>query len=186
MIRLVAPRTALSLIAIAFAASGAIRIGFGVGEAMARAPETTGAAAPPMQCQEPPLAVATALSEREAALTRREAALEERLAALDLAEAAIDARLAELRAAEADLKKVVDVSDGAAEEDLSRLTAVYEAMKPAEAAALFAAMPVDFSAGFLGRMRPEAAAAVLAGMPPETAFAISATIAGRNALAPTE
>jgi flagellar motility protein MotE (MotC chaperone) len=35
-------------------------------------------------------------------------------------------------------------------------------------------------------MRPEAAAQVMAGMDPETAFAISATIAGRNAMAPTE
>lgn len=178
------PRFALTVIALILAASGAIRLGFGVGEAMARAPQSEGAA--PLECPAPPLAVAQALTERETLLSQKEAQLEERLAALDLAEAAITTRLSELQQAEESLKRVVEVSDGAAEEDLARLTAVYEAMKPAEAAALFGAMPVDFAAGFLGRMRPEAAALVLAGMEPKSAFAISATIAGRNALAPTE
>jgi len=186
MTRLVLPRVTFSAIALLLAASGAIRLGFGVGEAMARSPDGPALAEAPVQCPTPPLALAQALTERETALADRERALEDRLAALDLAEAAIELRLAELQQAEDDLKKVVAMSDGAAEEDLARLTAVYEAMKPAEAAALFAAMPVDFAAGFLGRMRPESAAVVLAGMPPENAFAISATIAGRNALAPKE
>lgn len=179
------PRVTFSLIAVTLAASAAIRLGFGVGEAMARAPDMPESSAP-VQCPATPLAVAQALSERETSLAGREAALEERMAALDLAEAAIAARLSELQKAESDLTKVVAMSDSAAEGDLARLTSVYEAMKPADAARLFAAMPVDFAAGFLGRMQPGSAALVLSGMPPETAFAISATIAGRNALAPTE
>ena len=184
MIRL--PRSTFTLIAVLLAASGAIRIGFGVGEAMARAPEATDAAATPMECPAPPLAVAQALSEREARLADRETAFEERLAALDLAEAAIETRLEELANAEADLDRMVTLSDGAAEQDLTRLVAVYEAMKPADSARLLAAMPVEFAAGFLGRMRPESAALAFAGMEPDTAFAITALIAGRNALAPTE
>ena len=127
-----------------------------------------------------------ALQERESRLSDREAALQERLAALDLSEAAITARLAELEAAEARLKEVVSLSDGAAESDIARLTAVYEAMKPADSARLFAEMPADFAAGFLARKRPESAALVLAGMAPDQAFAITATIAGRNALAPSD
>jgi flagellar motility protein MotE (MotC chaperone) len=106
------------------------------------------------------------------------------MAALDLAEAAITARLADLATAEADLKATLSLADGAAENDLARLTAVYESMKPADAAALFTAMAPEFAAGFLGRMRPETAAAVLSGMAPETAYSISALIAGRNALVP--
>lgn len=180
------PRSTFTFIAIMLAASGAIRIGFGVGQALALTPEIDAEAAPPMDCPAPPLAVAQALGEREARLAAREVAFEERLAALDLAESAITARLQELAQAEADLERVVTLSDGAAEQDLTRLTAVYEAMKPADAARLFSAMPVDFAAGFLGRMRPETAALTLAGMEPEAAFAITALIAGRNALAPTE
>ena len=84
------------------------------------------------------------------------------------------------------MSSLVTLADGAAEGDLDRLTAVYEAMKPSDAARLFAAMSSDFAAGFLGRMKPAAAAAILAGMPPDSAFAVSALIAGRNARAPTE
>lgn len=180
------PRSTLTLIALFLACSGALRIGFGVGTALARAPEEATSDLAPAQCTETPIALVEALQTRETVLAQREAALEERLAALDLAETAIAARLEELERAETTLKDLVAVSDGAAEEDLAQLTAVYEVMKPAEAAALFSAMPSDFAAGFLGRMRPEAAAQVMAGMAPEDAFAISATIAGRNALAPTE
>lgn len=184
MIRL--PRSTFTVIAVLLAASGAIRVGFGVGEALAGAPETITEPSASLECPAPPLAVAQALSERETLIAAREGALEDRLAALDLAEATIETRLQELAQAEADLGRMVTLSDEAAEQDLTRLTAVYEAMKPADAARLLAAMPVEFAAGFLGRMRPESAALALAGMEPDTAFAITALIAGRNALAPTE
>lgn len=179
------PRMALTLLALTLAISGALRVGFGAGSALARAPDGDEAAVP-LDCPAPPLAVVQALTDRETRLATREAALEDRLAALDLAEAAIAARLQELETAEADLREVVTLSDGAAEADLARLTSLYESMRPADAARLFAAMPADFAAGFLGRMRPETAALVLSGMEPEAAFTITALIAGRNALAPTD
>lgn len=180
------PRIALSLLAVTLAASAALRIGFGVGQALALSPDTPEQSAAPLQCPEPPIAVVQALADRESRLASREAALEQRMAALDLAETAITTRMADLQKAEADLAALIQVADGAAEEDLVRLTAVYEAMKPPDAARLFAAMPPDFAAGFLGRMRPESAAQVLSGMQPDTAFAIAALIAGRNARAPTD
>ncbi len=178
----------LAILAIMLAASGALRFGSGVGVALARdaADVDNPVAAEPMNCPAPPLAVAEALTDRETRLVAREAALEERLAALDLAEAAIGKRLEELTAAETELKALVTVADGAAEADLARLTVVYEAMKPADAARLFTAMSPDFAAGFLSRMKPESAAAVLSGMTPEAAFTVTALIAGRNARAPTQ
>lgn len=183
-------RGALALIALVCAASGALRLGFGVGEALATVPDSTaqeaGAPAAGAQCADPPLAVADALTRREARVTERETALQDRMAALALAEKAVQTRMEELAQAEESLKQVVAVADGAAEKDLERLTAVYEAMKPAEAARLFAAMSPDFAAGFLGRMRPETAAAVMAALDPKAAYAISALIAGRNANAPKE
>ena len=185
--RLIAGRGSLAVLALFLAASGALRLGHGVGAAMAlqaeTAPETGGE---PLQCSEPPLALVEALQQRDATVTAKEAALNDRLAALDLAEQAIQSRLTELETAESTLRETLSIADGAAEKDIARLTAVYEAMKPAEAAALFETMAPEFSAGFLGRMRPEAAAAVISGMKPETAYAISVLIAGRNALAPKE
>lgn len=179
-------RNVLIILSLMLASAGAMRLGAGVGAAMAAGEPAVTQSDPPLNCPAPPVAVAQALTERESRLTAREQAVEERFAALDLAETAIQTRLAELQKAEESLSRLVSVSDGAAEGDLDRLTAVYEAMKPADAARLFAAMSTDFAAGFLGRMKPAAAAAILAGMPPDSAFAVSALIAGRNARAPTE
>lgn len=177
-------RGTLVILALFLAASGALRLGAGVGRALAEAAPEHAAPPVPLDCPAPPEALAAALSAREAAVTSAETAIEDRKAALALSEAAIDRRLAEMAAAEDSLRKVLAIADGAAEEDLQRLTAVYEAMKPADAAALFETMAPDFAAGFLARMQPAAAAAVLAGMAPDKAYAISALIAGRNARAP--
>ena len=178
-------RGVLVILALMLASAGAMRLGAGVGAAMA-ASDPTAPTDAPLTCPPPPLAVAEALTDRETRVAAREQAIEERLAALDLAETAIQTRLTELQEAEEALSRLVTVADGAAEGDLDRLTAVYEAMKPTDAARLFAAMSSDFAAGFLGRMKPAAAAAILAGMPPDAAFEVSALIAGRNARAPTE
>lgn len=178
-----AGRGALVILALVLASSGALRLGSGIGAALANAPDQAAPDAP-LNCPAPPLALAEALSTREAQVKTHEAAVVDRMAALALADQAITKRMAELQKAEEDLKKTLAIADGAAENDLTQLTSVYEAMKPADAAKLFQTMAPEFAAGFLGRMRPEAAAAVLSGMTPEAAYSISVLIAGRNALAP--
>ncbi len=198
-------RGALVLLALLFASSGALRIGDGIGSAMAEAtkdsqtedaPEGTDHAsaadttdvqpAAPEDCPAPPAELAAALSARESRLMVQEAAIADREAALALADEAINTRLQELRTAEEELRATLALADGAAEADISRLVAVYETMKPKDAARLFDAMEADFAAGFLGRMRPDAAAAVMAGMAPEKAYAVSAILAGQNAAVPKE
>lgn len=124
------------------------------------------------------------LTEQEAGLAVREEQQEKRQIALNLAAREIKDRLVEMEMAENKLRQTLAIADGAAEGDLSRLTTVYESMKPKDAAALFEAMKPDFAAGFLGRMRPDAAAKVLAGLTPELAYTISVILAGRNASAP--
>jgi flagellar motility protein MotE (MotC chaperone) len=181
-----AGRGTLFIVAMLFATSGALRLGSGVGMALARAedaPEEV--AAEPAAC-ETPTALAEALSLREDRLAAREAALNDRQAALALADAAIAERMAQLEAMEAELRETLALADGAAEADIERLTAVYQAMKPKDAAALFETMSPEFAAGFLGRMSPEAAAAILSGMSSEAAYGISVIVAGRNAGAPKE
>ena len=181
-------RGVLMILALFLASSGALRIGADVGEAMASTsdPDPVDTSPEILQCPQVPIALAKALSEREANLAAREQVFDDRNAALALADAAVGARLTELAAAEAELKATLAIADGAAEEDVARLTAVYEAMKPADAAALFQAMAPEFAAGFLGRMRPELAAAVMSGMTTDSAYSISVLIAGRNALAPKD
>lgn len=177
---------ALVIIALLFASSGALRLGTDLGSALASASDLPSAQLPaqPESCAAPPAALAQALKARDTELTAREIMLDDRAAALDLAQQAIEKRMAEMAAAEEALKKTISVASGAAEQDLSTLTAVYEAMKPSDAAKLFATMAPEFAAGFLSRMQPAAAAAILTGMTPEQAYSISVLIAGRNALAP--
>ncbi|MFZ1470062.1 MAG: hypothetical protein WAT09_13960 [Paracoccaceae bacterium] len=186
-------RGALVIVALLFAASGALRIGDSVGSALAEAskatPETLVADTTletSGDCPALPAALAAALSEREGRVATQEAAIADREAALALADQAITGRLSALQAAEAELRKTLSLADGAAEEDITRLVAVYETMKPKDAARLFDAMESDFAAGFLSRMRPDAAASVMAGMGPEKAYAVSAIMAGRNANVPKE
>lgn len=180
-------RGTLFIVAMLFAASGALRLGSGVGSALAQAEASPdeAAAAGPASCEQP-AALAEALSLREGRLAVREAALNDRQAALQLADQAITDRLAKLEAMETRLRETLALADGAAEADIDRLTAVYQAMKPKDAASLFEAMSPDFAAGFLGRMAPESAAAILSGMSAEAAYGISVIVAGRNAAAPTE
>jgi flagellar motility protein MotE (MotC chaperone) len=178
--------SALIVVALLFASSGALRLGTDLGSAMAAVSDLPSVDLPiePSSCEAPPAALAAALKSRDDELTAREIMLNDRAAALDLAQVAIEQRMAELAAAEEDLKKTIAIADGAAEQDLGTLTAVYEAMKPADAAKLFATMAPEFAAGFLSRMQPASAAAILTGMTPDQAYSISVLIAGRNALAP--
>lgn len=125
-----------------------------------------------------------ALRAREERVKALETQIEMRSKALAVADAEIEKRLTALQEAEENLRRTIALADGAAEDDLARLTAVYESMKPKDAAALFETMEPDFAAGFLGRMRPDAAAAVMAGLTPDTAYSISVILAGRNAKAP--
>ena len=185
-----AGRGALGLIAGLMIAAGLIRITDGVGKVMAleTTGHSTGDAAPFATGDCTPdggtAALLAALRERESTLASSETTLEERKQALRIAEDTIAARLDELKAAEAQLSSTLALADSASEDDLARLTTVYENMKPKEAALLFSEMEPDFAAGFLARMRPDAAAAVMAGLDPKIAYGISAVLAGRNATVP--
>ncbi len=140
----------------------------------------------PASCDPAPdvAAMLTAFRDREDRLKQREAQMQDRMQALAVADREIERKLAALSQAEDDLRATLALADTAAEDDLSRLTAVYESMKPKDAAALFEQMDPDFAAGFLGRMQPAAAAGVMAGLTPETAYTVSVILAGRNANVP--
>jgi len=125
-----------------------------------------------------------ALIEREKRVKTLETQIALRKKALQIADQEINKRIENLEKAERNLRKTLALADGAAENDLAKLTTVYENMKPKDASALFSAMEPDFAAGFLGRMRPDAAAAIMAGLPPDIAYSISVILAGRNANVP--
>ena len=126
-----------------------------------------------------------ALLRRESEVSEREEKIEKRMVELQAAKEELRDRLNALEAAELRLKKTIALAETAAEDDLNRLTAVYENMKPKDAAALFEEMDPDFAAGFMARMRPDAAADLMSGLSPQVAYSVSAILAGRNANVPT-
>lgn len=186
-------RSALILIAGFFLASGLLRLGSGTGSAIAREVEALRHTEDkevhaPQACEggEGISELLVAIKARETRIDHQEEALANRMQALDVAEVSMKRNLAALIEAENNLKATMALADTAAENDLSRLTAVYENMKSKDAVPLFEEMDPQFSAGFLGRMRPDAAASIFAGLTPAKAYTISVILAGRNADVPTE
>lgn len=187
-----AGRGTLTVIALLMGGSAALRAVDGAGQALAEASEARGAgteaparstlatAAKAVFDPEGIAELLTELKTREAEIARREQELDRRFAELDAAEAMIADNLAALTAAEERLQGTLALADGAMEDDIARLTRVYESMKPKQAAALFEKMDPTFAAGFLARMDPAAAAGILAGLTPETAYGISILYAVRN------
>ncbi|WP_298909691.1 hypothetical protein [uncultured Aliiroseovarius sp.] len=130
--------------------------------------------------------VLAALQDREALLEERETRLAQRLEALNLAEERVSSKLQELTKAEETLAATMAMAKTAAADDLSRLTTLYENMKPKQAIPLFEAMDPEFAAGFIAQMKPANAAQIMAGLDPQISYAISVVLAGRNAAAPTQ
>ncbi len=184
-------RGALMALALLFFLSGALRVIDGAATAAANGHHAAAPAEPAHAAESGPdlAGLAAAMAEvraREARVTRAEQALADRMRALEIAEKTVDAKLIELAAAEERLAATMQRTKTAAEEDVARLTSVYENMKPKEATEIFARMAPEFAAGFLGRMRADAAAAIMSGLEPEKAYAISVLLAGRNANAPKQ
>lgn len=125
-----------------------------------------------------------ALNVREALVVKREKQIEMRMRALSVADAEIEKRIKSLTETEQTLRATLSLADEASEKDLIKLTAVYENMKPKDAAILFEEMEPNFAAGFLARMRPDVAAQVMSGLSPQVGYSISVILAGRNATVP--
>lgn len=166
--------------------SAVLRAGSQAGPAFAQVSDLADAVVPAQPSDLPTEDLLKAFQAREERLTQREGQLRDRLQALRVAEVEMDEKLQALRAAEQALDATIARAETASADDLDLLRAVYENMKPKDAAALFVEMPPPFAAGFLGMMRPEAAALIMAELPPPVAFSFSAVLAGRNANIPTE
>ncbi len=184
------PKYVLVFVATLLFASGGVRMATGVGPAIAFAEEhiaeTEGDQPVPASATPQIEPLIAALQAREVRISEREVAINDRLRALVVAEEELTKRLSELEAAEVSLSAALSLSETANDNDIARLTAVYENMKPADAASLFEEMSPDFASGFLVRMRPDVAAAIMTGLEPSTAYSISAIIAGRNENVPTQ
>ena len=133
-------------------------------------------------CTDIPEAVALAetLRLRGIAVDRALADLERRKGEIAAAEAQITARLLSLKKAKAALGETRAGQDAGRSEGIERLIAVYDAMKPAEAATIIAALPPDFAAEILTRVQPDAGARIIAQIDPGQAAVLTAHMGARR------
>lgn len=133
-------------------------------------------------CTDIPEAVALAetLRLRGIAVDRALADLERRKRELATAEAQITTRLAALKKAKAALGDARAGQEAGRSEGIERLIAVYDAMKPAEAATIIAALPPDFAAEILTRVQPDAGARIIARIDPGQAAVLTAHMGARR------
>lgn len=144
------------------------------------------------------LAAAEPLAAATAGKTRLGTAIEDDLGARDAAAArrnrAIDLREQAARAAEARLKAAIEArqqqdstagpADGSANpagEQYDDLAKIYQAMKPARAAAVFEQLDMDVQMQVARRMRERSTAMILAAMTPKGAAALSMAMARKSA-----
>jgi flagellar motility protein MotE (MotC chaperone) len=124
------------------------------------------------------------LAKRRDELAGRERALDDREAMLKATEQRIAAQVEQMKQMKAEYQQMRTQRDEAAEASLRRLVAVYEAMKPDEAARIFETMEGAVLLDVVMRMGERRLAPILAQMSPARAQALTIAMAHRRAVIP--
>lgn len=125
------------------------------------------------------LRIIQSLSARRTELDARDADFATTLPLMVAAEQKLDAKLQALEALKAEVQALLGQADEREQAEIDRLVAVYSAMRPREAAAVFVSLNDDVRLPVAAAMRPRALAAVLAQMPPAAAKTLTEKLAAR-------
>ncbi|WP_347267345.1 hypothetical protein [Paracoccus sp. (in: a-proteobacteria)] len=119
-------------------------------------------------CTDVPEAVelAATLHERSLRIERYMQDLDRRKAEIAFAEKQLTERLVELRKLKGKISERNGDISRAQNDDIARLIAVYDQMKPEQAAMVLANLPPEFAAQILARIRPETGARIMAAVEP--------------------
>jgi flagellar motility protein MotE (MotC chaperone) len=121
------------------------------------------------------------LGERRDDLDAREKELEMRLALVEAAEKRIEERTAALKALEARIDALVEEKKSDEKAQFAGIVAMYETMKPKEAATIFNALDTQMLVRVARAMNPRKMAPILARMEPMKAKALTAGLAREEA-----
>ena len=119
------------------------------------------------------------LSERRGELDSRDVDFETQLPLLISAEAKAQERIDELTALRAEIQGLLGQVSEREQEETNRLVQVYQAMRPRDAAPVFARLSDDVRLPVAAAMRPRALAAIMAEMEPEAARVLTQRLAAR-------
>ncbi|WP_298743820.1 hypothetical protein, partial [uncultured Brevundimonas sp.] len=125
--------------------------------------------------------ILNALKDRRAELDVRDGDMASMLPLMAAAEQKLDAKTAALEAVKAEVQALLGQVGEREQAEVDRLVAVYSAMRPREAARVFATLNDDVRLPVAAAMRPRALAAVMAQMEPAAARELTEKLAGRFA-----
>ncbi|EHH68211.1 MotE family protein [Gluconobacter morbifer] len=125
-------------------------------------------------------ALRTQLAEREKELDHRSAQLDDRQRLVDAAEAELQRRMTALDASRSALEESEHHSDVLLNQDADRLVRIYEAMKPADAAAIFNVLDLRVGVALLNRMNARKASAIMEAMSPQRAILVTQLLANAH------
>ncbi len=127
------------------------------------------------------LRIIQSLSKRRDELDARDADLASMLPLMTAAEQKLDAKVAALNAVKAEVQTLLGQVGEREKAEIDRLVAVYSAMRPRDAARVFATLDDDVRLPVAAAMRPRSLAAVMAQMDPAAARELTEKLAARFA-----
>ena len=125
------------------------------------------------------LRVLQSLGERRGQLDSREQAIDTQSKLLTAAELKLDAKIKALTALKAELQGLVTTTNTQQKEEANRLVAVYEKMKPKDAAPIMSALDDKVRLPVAAQMKPQILASILANMEPGEAKKLTEKLAER-------
>ena len=123
--------------------------------------------------------VLTSLADRRDVLEQRQRELDLRANIIAATEKRVDGKIGELKALQAKMEALLGQRDAKELEQLDGLVKVYTAMKPKDAARIFASLDDTVRLGVAGRMKPDVVAGIMAALPAEVAQKLSLELASR-------
>lgn len=130
------------------------------------------------------LRIIQSLSKRREELDARDADFATTLPLMVAAEQKIDAKIKALESLKGEIGSLLGQVEAQEKAESERLVAVYSAMRPREAAAVFATLNDDVRLPVAQQMRPRTLAAIMAQMSPAQARDLTEKLAKRYAAAP--
>lgn len=127
------------------------------------------------------LRILQSLGDRRGQLDAREQDIDIQLQLLAAAEAKVDARVKALEALKGDVQKLLGQADAQQEAEVTRLVAVFSAMKAKDAAARFTLLEDSVRLPIAAKMKERTLAAILAQMPAPEAKKLTESLARRFA-----
>jgi flagellar motility protein MotE (MotC chaperone) len=124
-------------------------------------------------------AILERLSDRRQQLDARDEELAMRENLLKAAERRVEAKVAELKALEAKVKSALDQRDETEAKRFKGIVAMYESMKPKDAARIFDRLDMKILVDVSTQMKPAIMSAILAQMTPEAAERLTVELAQR-------